>query len=73
MCFQPCSPCDVVLGAFGVLVNPTVNLDHQPQLRAEEVHDEAADRVLPPELEAFHLAVPNEGPHLALCTCRIAP
>lgn len=42
----------VVLTTFRIVVHPTVDFDNEPQLRAVEVHDEAANGMLAAELEA---------------------
>jgi hypothetical protein len=43
-------------------MNRSVELEHQPQLRAIEIHDESIDGVLSAELEAEHLTISQETP-----------
>jgi len=58
MCFEPGRSRRVVGCAVGIVVNPAVEFQYQPELRAVEIHDEAIDSVLPSELEIKNPAVP---------------
>src|SRR5688500_11221443 len=62
--FQYGGPARVVLGLFGML--SAVELDDELRQRADEIDDVRADRNLPAETEAFHLASAQESPELAL-------
>ena len=53
--------------ACGMVVNGSVQLDGDPQLRTIEICDEAVEHVLPAELEAEALSVPKQSPRLSLC------
>ena len=50
----------------------TVELQHQPQLGAIEIHDETVQHMLPAKLEAEQLAVPQQGPGVSLARSRLA-
>src|ERR1043166_5775013 len=53
-------------------MNPAVDLEHEAQFGAIEVDDESADAMLPAELEAEHLAIPQKTPRSPLCGCCMA-
>ncbi len=43
---------------LSVLVDAAVHFDHEPRAVAKEVGDEAADNLLPPEMQAVQAAGP---------------
>src|SRR5438270_5854373 len=51
---------------------PTLGLDEQPPLLADEVNDERPDRLLTTKLGAFDLSASKGGPKLPFGICHVA-
>jgi hypothetical protein len=54
-------------------VRRAVELEHEPQFGAIEVHDETSQDVLPAKLEPEHAAIPEQRPSMPLGRCGTTP
>src|SRR5215210_5561577 len=59
-------PLPVARGGLRLLVNFSVELQHQPNLVAAEIRHEGTERVLPPKLQTSQPAIPKDPPERLL-------
>jgi hypothetical protein len=65
-----CRATSIPFGLEGMMI--AINFDHELARYAGEVREVGANRMLSAELRSAHAAIPQELPHLALCSTTVA-